>query len=87
MVRTTGSVRTTGTARSTILQPASAGAHTLAAAPITPGSSVLGSSLERLLFWFGEALTYAMGRPAEPGVSPPPLLGVQPYRDIPRRRR
>jgi hypothetical protein len=80
-------VRTTGTARSAGVQPASAGAHTLAASPMAARSSVLGSSLEGLLFWFGEALSYAMGRPAELQVSPPPLLGVQPYRDIPRRRR
>lgn len=37
--------------------------------------------------WFGDALAYAMGRPAEMAPAAPPLLGVQPYHGVIESRR
>ncbi|MEX1317706.1 MAG: hypothetical protein AB1Z22_11365 [Synechococcaceae cyanobacterium] len=55
--------------------------------PSPPSAHVLATASQGLLQWFAEALSYAMGNPSEPQVAPPPLLGVQPYRDSPRGRR
>jgi hypothetical protein len=37
--------------------------------------------------WFGDALAYAMGRPADMAAAAPPLLGVQPYHGVIESRR
>ena len=37
--------------------------------------------------WFGDALAYAMGRPAEAAAVAPPPLGVQPYHGVVASRR
>ncbi|MCP9927285.1 hypothetical protein [Cyanobium sp. CH-040] len=47
----------------------------------------LAEDLAQLSSWFAVALAHAMGRALGPEPVPPPLLGVQPYRDCPRRRR
>lgn len=36
--------------------------------------------------WLAEALNHAFGNPREEALHQPPLVGVQPYRDRPRRR-
>jgi hypothetical protein len=36
--------------------------------------------------WFASALGYTFGHPHPGEAPPPPLVGVQPYRDHPRRR-
>ncbi|MFM7087168.1 MAG: hypothetical protein ACKOXO_09305, partial [Cyanobium sp.] len=40
----------------------------------------------RLGAWLAEALNHAFGNPREEARHQPPLVGVQPYRDRPRRR-
>lgn len=37
--------------------------------------------------WLAEAINHAFGNPREEAAHQPPLVGVQPYRDRPRRRR
>lgn len=36
--------------------------------------------------WIGDAIAHAFGNPREEALTQPPLIGVQPYRDRPRRR-
>lgn len=36
--------------------------------------------------WLAEAINHAFGNPREEALHQPPLVGVQPYRDRPRRR-
>ena len=36
--------------------------------------------------WLAEMLNHAFGNPREEALHQPPLVGVQPYRDRPRRR-
>ncbi|MFM8525199.1 MAG: hypothetical protein ACKOCM_06220 [Cyanobacteriota bacterium] len=36
--------------------------------------------------WIGDAIAHAFGNPREEALTQPPLIGVQPYRDQPRRR-
>ena len=36
--------------------------------------------------WVAEAIAHAFGNPREEAMHQPPLVGVQPYRDRPRRR-
>ena len=36
--------------------------------------------------WLAEAINHAFGNPREEAMHQPPLVGVQPYRDSPRRR-
>ncbi|MEB3169879.1 MAG: hypothetical protein VKK43_00750 [Synechococcaceae cyanobacterium] len=48
------------------------------------------SSLSALLGfgrWLAEAVGHAFGNPREEALTQPPLVGVQPYRDQPARRR
>ena len=42
--------------------------------------------LTRFGLWLAEAINHAFGNPREEGAHLPPLVGVQPYRDRPRRR-
>ena len=37
--------------------------------------------------WLADTLNHAFGNPREESAHQPPLVGVQPYRDRPRRRR
>jgi hypothetical protein len=37
--------------------------------------------------WLAEAVGHAFGNPREEALTQPPLVGVQPYRDQPARRR
>jgi hypothetical protein len=37
--------------------------------------------------WLADTLNHAFGNPREEAAHQPPLVGVQPYRDRPRRRR
>jgi hypothetical protein len=37
--------------------------------------------------WLAEAVGHAFGNPREEALHQPPLVGVQPYRDRPARRR
>jgi hypothetical protein len=36
--------------------------------------------------WLADTLNHAFGNPREEAAHQPPLVGVQPYRDRPRRR-
>jgi len=36
--------------------------------------------------WWAEMISHAFGNPREEAQHQPPLVGVQPYRDRPRRR-
>jgi hypothetical protein len=45
------------------------------------------SRLTRFSHWLADALNHAFGNPREEGAHQPPLVGVQPYRDRPSRRR
>ena len=40
---------------------------------------------QALTRWFGSSVGNAFGNPLEERLHPPPLVGVQPYRDHPRR--
>ena len=42
--------------------------------------------LARFGLWLADAINHAFGNPREEGAHRPPLVGVQPYRDRPRRR-
>ena len=43
--------------------------------------------LSRFAVWLAEALNHAFGNPREEAQHRPPLVGTQPYRDRPPRRR
>lgn len=45
------------------------------------------SWLQRVGRWWAEAFIHAFGNPREEAAHQPPLVGVQPYRDRPNRRR
>ena len=62
------------------------------ASPGDPSSAALlrsqsGSALAGFVSWLADALNHAFGNPREEGAHQPPLVGVQPYRDRPERRR
>ena len=42
--------------------------------------------MARFGLWLAETLNHAFGNPREEAAHLPPLVGVQPYRDRPRRR-
>jgi len=63
--------------------PASSGDESHAAL-LHPGSS---GGLASFGQWLAEMLNHAFGNPREEAAHQPPLVGVQPYRDRPRRRR
>jgi hypothetical protein len=46
-----------------------------------------GSALAGFGFWLADMLNHAFGNPREEAAHQPPLVGVQPYRDRPERRR
>ena len=53
------------------------------------GLPVEASAMSSLLTfgrWIGDAIAHAFGNPREEALTQPPLIGVQPYRDQPRRR-
>lgn len=53
------------------------------------GLHVEASTMSSLLTfgrWIGDAIAHAFGNPREEALTQPPLIGVQPYRDQPRRR-
>jgi hypothetical protein len=37
--------------------------------------------------WLADTINHAFGNPREEAAHRPPMIGVQPYRDQPRRRR
>lgn len=47
---------------------------------LSPRSALLGFGP-----WLAEAVAHAIGNPREEAMHQPPLVGVQPYRDRPRR--
>jgi hypothetical protein len=51
----------------------------------TPRANPL-QRLEQLAAGLADALNHTFGNPREEGAHLPPLVGVQPYRDRPRRR-
>lgn len=67
----------------------------MAQVPVSPGDrpsaarlrSGYGSALTGFASWLAEMLNHAFGNPREEAAHQPPLVGVQPYRDRPRRRR
>lgn len=46
-----------------------------------------GGAIQRFLMAVAETLNHAFGNPREESLHQPPLVGVQPYRDRPQRRR
>ncbi|MFM8278313.1 MAG: hypothetical protein ACKN89_15255 [Cyanobium sp.] len=44
------------------------------------------SHLQRLVSWLAEALNHAFGNPREEAAHLPPMVGVQPFTGIRRRR-
>ena len=65
-------------------QPAHAGGSTSHALTASVG---LQPWWIRFLLWFGDALGHALGGLTGSDDIPPPLLGVQPYHDLPQPRR
>lgn len=67
----------------------------MAQVPVSPGESShaallpmrSSSGLAAFGHWLAEMLNHAFGNPREEAAHQPPLVGVQPYRDRPRRRR
>jgi len=63
---------------------ASSPATPLAMAATAPSSmSGTGSAL---LHWMADMIAHAFGDPRQEAVTRPPAIGIQPYRDRPRRR-
>ncbi|MFY8148959.1 MAG: hypothetical protein ACOVNL_07040 [Prochlorococcaceae cyanobacterium] len=57
--------------------------HSAVALPLAE----LGSPMTGFWLWLSEMVGHALGNPREEGLHQPPAVGVQPYRDRPRRRR
>lgn len=57
-----------------------------ASARVSSGPAV-SQSLDGFGAWLAETLNHCFGNPREEAAHQPPLVGVQPYRDRPRRRR
>ena len=69
--------------------------HAMAQVPVSPGDSssaallrtATGPGLAGFGAWLADMLNHAFGNPREEAAHRPPLVGVQPYRDRPQRRR
>lgn len=67
----------------------------MAQVPVFPGEAATAplrqsgpsSGLAAFGHWLADMLNHAFGNPREEAAHQPPLVGVQPYRDRPRRRR
>lgn len=67
----------------------------MAQVPVSPGDSssaallrtATGTGLAGFGAWLADMLNHAFGNPREEAAHQPPLVGVQPYRDRPQRRR
>ncbi len=67
----------------------------MAQVPVSPGdasSAALlhtgtGAGMNAFGAWLADMLNHAFGNPREEAAHQPPLVGVQPYRDRPQRRR
>jgi hypothetical protein len=67
----------------------------MAQVPVSPGDSssaallrtTTGTGLAGFGAWLADMLNHAFGNPREEAAHQPPLVGVQPYRDRPQRRR
>ena len=67
----------------------------MAQVPASPGDSSSaallrsrsGQGLAGFGHWLADMLNHAFGNPREEAAHQPPLVGVQPYRDRPQRRR
>ena len=60
-------------------------ARTLTLTTAQPPSQ--GGAIQRFLMAVAETLNHSFGNPREESLHQPPLVGVQPYRDRPQRRR
>ncbi|MFM7314736.1 MAG: hypothetical protein ACKO0M_16510 [Cyanobium sp.] len=67
----------------------------MAQVPVSPGDlaghslhrSRASSGIDAFGRWLADTLNHAFGNPREEAAHQPPLVGVQPYCDRPRRRR
>jgi hypothetical protein len=62
----------------------------MAQVPVPPGDASSAALLHTgtgFGAWLADMLNHAFGNPREEAAHQPPLVGVQPYRDRPQRRR
>jgi hypothetical protein len=60
-------------------------AHPVVSSGVSPLMVV--SPLSGFGHWLADTINHAFGNPREEAAHRPPMVGVQPYRDRPRRRR